>query len=137
MTVYPTYGVIKSFNITFMQEDRNCYIELIADFNIYDSHAMDGYFVYNKKYISVYGLSTKCGNNFINERKLNHGVISGLFDFDKEAFDEALKMNKIPPPPPPPGEPYYRKYLIDSPNLIKVEDYDDQIKSFRENKYQK
>jgi hypothetical protein len=125
LNVYPTYGLIKSYTITFSQEEQKCFVELIAYFNVYDSHAMDGYFIYQEKYISIYGTST-CGNNFINPKKLKHGLIPDLFDFDNHAFHEALNMHKEPPAPPPPGEPYYRKYYIASPkNFIKVADYDD------------
>jgi hypothetical protein len=134
----PTYGIIKSFTITFSQENQKCFVEFVADFDNYDSHAMDGYFIYDGKYISFYGASSICGDNFINKKKLKHGLIPGLYDFNNKAFELAIKEGLPGPPPPPPGEPYYRKYLISSPEVfVKVKDYDDDVKSFQQGRYQK
>jgi hypothetical protein len=126
LRIRPTYGEIKSYNIIFSQEKHRCFVKLIAYFDVYDSHAMDGYFMYQGKYVSVYGLSSVCGENFINKKKLKYGLIPDLFDFDRNAFELAIKMKQEPPPPPPPGEPYYKIYFIASPeSFIKVSDYDD------------
>jgi hypothetical protein len=126
--IFSTYGNIKSFTITFSQENQKCFVEFLADFDNYDSHAMDGYFIYNGKYVSIYGLSPECGYNLINKNKLKHGLIPGLYDFNRKAFEIAIREGQTPPPPPPPGEPYYRKYLIVDKDNFQIVDDNDKIK---------
>jgi hypothetical protein len=129
--IISTYGNIKSFTVTFSKENYKCFIEFVADFDYYDSHAMDGYFVFNGKFVSIYGLSSECGDIFINKKNLKHGLIPGLNDFDNKAFESAIKKGLPPPSTPPPREPYYRKYLISSPTtFIKVKDYDNEIEKY-------
>jgi hypothetical protein len=122
---HATYGVIKSFKITFSEENNKCFVSIVGDFDYYDSHAMNGYFIYKNKTVTVYGITSNCGNNFISKSKLKIGKIEGLKDFDYEEFQNAIRLQIPPPPPPPPSEPYYRKYLIvDKDNFLIVEDYD-------------
>lgn len=121
---HATYGVIKSINVTFIEENNKCFVSIVGDFNYYDSHAMNGYFIYKNKTVTVYGITSSCGNNLIKRSKLKTGKIKGLIDFDNEEFDNAIRLNLPPLPPPHPREPYYRKYLILDDNFQIVEDYD-------------
>jgi len=119
----PTYGEIKSFKITFSETENKCFVYIEGDFDYYDSKAMNGYFMYKNKAVSIYGINDKCGIEFINQKKLRKGKIEGLKDFDYNNFMEAILSNRTPPPPP--GEPYYRKYLIinnDSLKLLETRD---------------
>jgi hypothetical protein len=122
---YETYGIIKSFNVTFTEENNKCFVTIMGDFDYYDSHAMQGYFMFKNKTVTIYGVTSFCGRNLININKLKKGKINWLNDFDNEQFNNAIKLNITPPAPPPPREPYYRKYLIaDKDNFQLVEDYD-------------
>ncbi len=136
--VYSTYGEVKSYTITFSQDQSGCYVELVGDFENYDSQTMIGYFRYKSKIVSIYGLSSTCGNNFINKSKLKTGLILGLNDYNPNSFYLYSKSHLPVPPPPSLGEPFYRKYLIVSGNdLKKIDDFDDKVRSFKENKYLK
>jgi hypothetical protein len=119
----PTYGEIMSFIITFKEIDNKCFVIIEGDFNYYDSKAMNGYFIYKRKAVSIYNAKEKCGIELINLKYLRQGKINGLTDFDHKQFDEAIKLNQEPPPPPPPREPYFRKYLIVSKNEFKLIDF--------------
>jgi hypothetical protein len=136
--VYSTYGEVKSYAITFSRDPTGCYVELEGDGHNYDSQTMIGYFSYKSKFVSVYGLSSNCGRDFINTRKLKKGLIVGLSDYNPNYFYVYTKAHLPVPPPPSLVEPYYRKYLIVSHNSFKkVEDYDEMVRSFKENKYLK
>ena len=109
----------KSIWVKFENDSNSSYLTIIANFNNYDSKAMDGYFRYKDRFISVYGLKNKLNNKFIDLDKLFHGKIDILWDYDYEALNNTNSL-KPPPPPPPPGEPYFKKYLILGKNSFKL-----------------
>ena len=113
---------IKSVLIEFDKNNNELNVTITGDFIYYDSKAMDGFFVYKDKFISIYGLKGNDDNLFINLSRLQKGKIKGLVDYDYSQLDRFDKDNP-PLPPPPPREPYYRKYLIINKDSFKLIDY--------------
>jgi hypothetical protein len=113
---------VKSVLIEFDKSNNDLNFTITGDFIYYDSKAMDGFFVYKDKYVSVYGLKGNDDNSFINLSKLQKIKIKGLVDYDYSQLERFDKDNP-PLPPPPPREPYYRKYLIINKDSFKLIDY--------------
>ena len=120
-SVRNTNGFIESILITFSENDNKCYVLIEGDFIYYDSKAMNGYFRFKDKAISVYGINTECGNELINLNNLKKEKIEGLIDYDYSQLTDK-NLRQPPLPPPPPREPYFRKYLIVNKDNLKLID---------------
>jgi len=113
---------VKSILIEFDKNDNDLNVTITGDFIYYDSKAMNGFFMYKDKYISIYGLQSDDDNSYIDLNKLQKGKILGLVDYDYSQLERYDKDNP-PLPPPPPREPYYRKYLVVNKDSLKLIDY--------------
>lgn len=99
------YSHPKSYWIYFYEDNAECFVATMANFDFYNSDEMDGYFKYRNKYITLYGLDTDCAVGLALEPELLKSKISELTDYHSDETDSLPSII-------PPHEPTVFEYLI-------------------------
>ncbi|MCH2232449.1 MAG: hypothetical protein MK105_19085 [Crocinitomicaceae bacterium] len=85
----PVYSTQKSYLLDFYYDslDQECKVYFIHHDYYYNSVSMDGYFLFNEKYISVFYSKSNCYENLINVTDLKTGKIDSLYDTSEGGYN--------------------------------------------------
>lgn len=98
-----------SYWIYFYKKNGKCYLRLMANFNFYDEHEVEGYTLYKNKVLTFYGMNDQCNTQVIDKSKINTSIkkIKNYI----QSYDDII---------PPPNTPSNFDFLLKDDTLIKV-----------------
>lgn len=73
-----------SYWILFNENEKKCYLSILANFNFYQKDNLDGFLKYRGKTITFYNTHSKCNTNIIDASRINTNVdeIENIVDYD-------------------------------------------------------